>query len=87
MKPTPKSSQLFPRLAGIEREVLVEAHEWGRQRPQERLQEIADESGEVFPPPATPAEVRHGTPAKCLAVSAAQPAANALEASIRIVGF
>lgn len=51
MKPTIKQ---FPRLADIEREVVAEAREWGRQRLQERLQKIAEESGEVFPPPATP---------------------------------
>jgi hypothetical protein len=59
MKPTPKSSQPFPRLADIEREVVAEAREWGRQRLEERLQQLADESGEVFPPPATPAKARH----------------------------
>jgi len=50
-KPTPKS---LPRLADIEREVVAESREWGRQRLQERLQQLADESGEVFPPEATP---------------------------------
>jgi hypothetical protein len=52
MKPTTKS---FPRLADIEREVVAEAREWGRQRLEERLQKLAEESGEVFPPPATSA--------------------------------
>jgi hypothetical protein len=56
MKPTPKLSKLFPSLAEIEREVVAEAREWGRQRLQERLQELAQESGEVFPPPATSAK-------------------------------
>jgi len=42
MKPTSKP---FPRLADIEREVVAEAREWGRQRLEERLQELAEESG------------------------------------------
>lgn len=44
----PKRS--LPRLAEIEREVVAESREWGRQRLQERLQQLADEQGEVFPP-------------------------------------
>jgi hypothetical protein len=56
MKPTPRVSKPFPRLADIEQEVVAEAREWGRQRLQERLQKLAEESGEVFPPPATPAK-------------------------------
>jgi len=55
MKPTPKPSKPFPRLADIEQEVVAEAREWGRQRLQERLQKLAEESGEVFPPQATSA--------------------------------
>jgi len=47
--------KLFPRLADVEREVIAEAREWGRQRLQERLQELAEQSGEVFPPEATQA--------------------------------
>jgi hypothetical protein len=54
MKPTTKS---FPRLADIEREVVAEAREWGRQRLEERLQKLAEESGEVFPPQATSAKI------------------------------
>jgi hypothetical protein len=53
MKPTIKP---FPRLADIEREVVAEAREWGRQRLEERLKKLAEESGEVFPPQATPAK-------------------------------
>lgn len=49
MKPNPK---FLPGLAEIESEVLAQAQEWGRQRLQERLQQIADEHGETFPPPA-----------------------------------
>ena len=56
MKPQPKALKSFPRLADIEREVVAEAREWGRQRLQERLQELAEQSGEVFPPPATSAQ-------------------------------
>jgi hypothetical protein len=59
MKPTIKQ---FPRLADIEREVVAEAREWGRQRLEERLQKLAGESGEVFPPQATSAQAAH--PAK-----------------------
>ena len=42
----------IPRLADIEREVVGEAREWGRQRLQERLQQLASQSGEVFSPAA-----------------------------------
>ena len=56
MKPTPESIKSFPRLADIEREVVAEAREWGRQRLQERLQQLAEQSGEVFPPPAASAK-------------------------------
>jgi hypothetical protein len=51
MKPTSSISQPFPRLADLERAVVAEAREWGRQRLEERLQALADRSGEVFPPP------------------------------------
>jgi hypothetical protein len=51
MKPEPKP---IPRLADVEREVVAESREWGRQRLQERLQQLADQHGEVFPPKATP---------------------------------
>jgi len=37
----------------IEREVVAESREWGRQRLEERLQKLAEEHGEVFPPKAT----------------------------------
>lgn len=50
MKPTSKS---LPALADIEREVVAESREWGRQRLEERLQKLAEEHGEVFPPKAT----------------------------------
>jgi len=51
MKPNSKS---LPTLADIEREVVAESREWGRQRLEERLQKLAEEHGEVFPPKATP---------------------------------
>ena len=50
---TPKKP--FPSLAEVEREVLAESREWGRQRLEERLQELADQQGEAFPPPAAQA--------------------------------
>jgi hypothetical protein len=46
-------SKLLPSLADIEREVVAESREWGRQRLEERLQKLAEEYGEVFPPKAT----------------------------------
>jgi hypothetical protein len=49
---TPKKPLLS--IADIEREVIAEAREFGRQRLEERLQELADQQGEVFPPPSTP---------------------------------
>lgn len=52
MNPDLKS---IPRLADIEQEVVAEAREWGRQRLEERLRQLASESGEVFPPEATQA--------------------------------
>lgn len=45
----------FPSLADIEREVVAESREWGRQRLEERLQQLADQHSEVFPPSATKA--------------------------------
>jgi hypothetical protein len=51
MKPITKP---LPCLADIEREVVAESREWGRQRLEERLQKLAEEHGEVFPPQATP---------------------------------
>ena len=64
MKPSFKS---LPSLADIEREVVAESREWGRQRLEERLQKLAEEHGEVFPPKATatqkpyaPKRVRRG---------------------------
>jgi hypothetical protein len=50
MKPTIKP---LPSLVDIEREVVAESREWGRQRLEERLQKLAEGHGEVFPPKAT----------------------------------
>ncbi len=41
-------------LREIEDEVLAEGREWMRQRLQQKLQEEADRSGQVFPPQPTP---------------------------------
>jgi len=35
---------------------VAESREWGRQRLEERLQKLAEEHGEVFPPQATSAQ-------------------------------
>jgi hypothetical protein len=56
MEPTTKR---FPTLAEIECEVAAEGRQWMQQRLQERLQQLANEQGEVFPPPATPAAKAH----------------------------
>jgi len=45
---TPEESE--PSLAQIEAEVMAEGREWTRQRLQTRLQQLAEERGEVFPP-------------------------------------
>jgi len=56
MQPNKKT---FPNLADIEREVIAESREWGRQRLQERLQQLADQHSEVFPPSAAKASKPH----------------------------
>jgi hypothetical protein len=49
----------MPSLEEIELEVEVEAREFARRRLQERLQQLADTHGEVFPPGrAAPAQAR-----------------------------
>ena len=53
MNPAPKS---LPTLADIEREVAAESREWGRQRLEERLQQLAEQYGEAFPPKAASAQ-------------------------------
>jgi hypothetical protein len=54
--------KLFPSLADIEREVIAESREWGRKRLEERLQQLANQQGEAFPPRAAQASKTH--PAK-----------------------
>ena len=49
----------FPGLADIEREVVAESREWGRKRLEERLQELADQQGEAFPPRTAQAPKAH----------------------------
>jgi hypothetical protein len=51
--------KLLPSLGDIEREVVAESREWGRQRLQQRLQQLADQNSEVFPPPATKTSKTH----------------------------
>lgn len=53
MKPIKPITKALPSLADIEREVVAESREWGRQRLAERLQKLAEEHGEVSPPQAT----------------------------------
>ena len=53
MKP---ASKPLPTLADIEREVAAESREWGRQRLEERLQQLAEQYGEAFPPQAASAQ-------------------------------
>src|SRR5262245_59899792 len=40
----------IPSLSQIEAEVLAEGREWTRRRLQERLQQLAEQYGQVFPP-------------------------------------
>ena len=56
MNPNKPRPRPLPRLADIEREVVAESREWGRQRLEERLQKLAEEHGEVFPPKSTSAQ-------------------------------
>jgi hypothetical protein len=52
---TMKNEELLPSLTQIEAEVMAEGREWTRRRLQERLQQLADQQGEVFPPKPTAA--------------------------------
>jgi len=47
-------------LREIEDEVLAEGREWMRQRLQQKLQQEADRTGQVFPPQPTPPLARAG---------------------------
>jgi hypothetical protein len=51
----------IPSLSEIEAEVLAEGREWTRRRMQERLQQLADQHGQVFPP--KPKTTRASAPA------------------------
>lgn len=51
-------------LAQIEAEVMAEGREWTRKRMEERLQQLADTQGEVFPPKPKPSD-----PSACTTVS------------------
>ena len=61
MKHELKNMKRLPTLAEVEREVLAESREWGRQRLEQRLQELARQTGEVFPP--RPAQAPEPDPA------------------------
>jgi hypothetical protein len=54
---TPKKP--FPSLAEVEGEVIAESREWGRKRLEERLQELAGQQGEAFPPQPAQASEAH----------------------------
>jgi hypothetical protein len=59
-----KDAKALATLADLEREVVAEYRELGRQQLERRLQELADQTGEVFPPaPAqtAPPDAAHGT--------------------------
>ena len=53
------NSKPLPALADMEREVVAESREWGRQRLEERLQKLAEEHVEVLPSKATPKQNPH----------------------------
>jgi hypothetical protein len=57
MKNTLNAAAL-PTLADLEREVVAEYRELGRQELARRLQALADQTGEVFPPCANASAVR-----------------------------
>ena len=50
------SEEPVPSLAEIEAEVMAEGREWTRKRLEARLQALADQQGEVFPPKPSTAE-------------------------------
>jgi len=58
----PNALKPLPTLADLEREVVAEYRELGRQELARRLQALADQTGEVFPPapmPTPPADPAH----------------------------
>ena len=59
-----KDLKCLATLAEVEREVVAESREWGRRRLEQRLQQLADETGEVFPPApeeTSTSDAAHGT--------------------------
>jgi hypothetical protein len=52
----------LPSLMEVEKEVVAESREWGRRRLEARLQELADQQGELSPPRA--AQASHADPAQ-----------------------
>jgi hypothetical protein len=44
------NEEQIPSLSEIEAEVMAEGREWMRRRLQEKLQQLSDQHGEVFPP-------------------------------------
>ena len=50
MKKDAKDAKPLATLADLEREVVAEYRELGRQQLERRLQRLADQTGEVFPP-------------------------------------
>ena len=59
-----KEAKPLATLADVEREVVAEYRELGRQKLEVRLPQLADQTGEVFPPAptqASAADVAHRT--------------------------
>lgn len=46
----PEALKPLPNLAALEREVVAEYRELGRQELERRVQQLADQTGELFPP-------------------------------------
>lgn len=46
----PEALKPLPTLAALEQEVVVEYRELGRQELERRLQQLAEQTGELFPP-------------------------------------
>ena len=61
MKKEVKSPVALPTLAEVEREVVAQYRELGRQELERRLQQLAVQAGEVFPP--APAQTPSADPA------------------------
>ena len=57
--PMEPNQKPLPSLADVEHEVAAESRAWGRQRLQERLQQLADQHSEVFPPSPTQTPKAH----------------------------